>query len=175
LNQKCVRNRQVDTKASRRHDRTKRDVEGRELKIGDILINSTGVGTLGRAAQIWEIDEPTVVDSHVTVVRANAQQVSSYYLGLNLTGREHEIETLGEGSTGQTELSRTRIAALPLLLPPLPLQEEFARCVQPLVDRMTVNWRENRTLADTRDLLLPKLISGEIRVGEAEKIAMAAT
>ena len=85
LNQKCVRNRQADTNASRRHDRNKRPVEGREINIGDILINSTGVGTLGRTARF-------------------------------VTGREHEIEALGEGSTGQTELLRTRVAALFLLL-----------------------------------------------------------
>jgi type I restriction enzyme, S subunit len=175
LNQKCVRNRQVDTNVSRRHDKNKRAVEGREVIIGDILINSTGVGTLGRTAQIWELDEPTVVDSHVTLVRANTDRVSSCYLGLNLTGREHEIEALGEGSTGQTELSRTRVAALSLLLPPLRLQKEFEKCGQPLLDRMTINWRENRTLAATRDLLLPKLMSGEIRVKDADKVAVAAS
>jgi type I restriction enzyme S subunit len=39
--------------------------------MGDILVNSTGVGTLGRVAQVLGVDEPTIVDSHVTVVRAN--------------------------------------------------------------------------------------------------------
>jgi type I restriction enzyme S subunit len=169
LNQKCIRNRQVDTSASRRHDRNKRAVEGRGVNIGDILINSTGVGTLGRTAQIWEIDEPTIVDSHVTVVRPNTDRVSSCYIGLNLTGREHEIEALGEGSTGQTELSRIRVAALLVLLPRLRLQKEFEQCGRPLVDRMTLNWCENRTLAATRDLLLPKLMSGEIHVKDADR------
>jgi type I restriction enzyme S subunit len=169
LNQKCVRSRWIDFGPSRRHDQVKRGVDGRELKVGDILVNSTGVGTLGRTAQIWEVDEPTTVDSHVTVVRANVSRVNACYLGLNLTGREVEIEALGEGSTGQTELARTRLAGLPTLVPPAPIQASFERTIQPLIDRMTSNARENRTLAATRELLLPKLMSGEIRVRDAEK------
>ena len=46
--------------------------------------------------------------------------------------------------------------------------------VQPLFDRSCRMTRENDTLAATRDLLLPKLMSGEIRVKDAEKIAEAA-
>ena len=37
------------------------------------------------------------------------------------------------------------------------------------------NERENRNLAETRDLLLPKLISGEIRVGDADKFVQEST
>lgn len=175
LNQKCIRNRQVDLSPSRRHDPDKRAINGRELNGGDILINSTGVGTLGRTAQFWGTDEPTIVDGHVTVVRADTKLVSAYYLGLNLTGRESEIEALGEGSTVQTELARTRIVLLPLLLPPALVQSEFEKPVRPLVHRMTTNARENKTLAATRDFLLPKLISGEVRVKDAEKIIGEAT
>jgi type I restriction enzyme S subunit len=175
LNQKCIRNRQVDPHFSRRHDPGKRAVDGRQLLVGDILVNSTGVGTLGRTAQIWEVDEPTVVDSHVTVVRADGNKVSACYLGLDLMGREAEIEALGEGSTGQTELARTRLSKLPLLLPPLPLQSKFQRTVQPLSDRITANARERRTLAITLHFLLPKLLSGEVRVKDAEKILGDAT
>ncbi|QTL03918.1 restriction endonuclease subunit S [Aquabacter sp. L1I39] len=109
LNQKCIRDRQVDPGPARRHDPERRMIDGRLLAIGDVLVNSTGVGTLGRVAQIVELEEPTIVDSHVTVVRADPSLVSSSYLGLNLTSRETEIEALGEGSTGQTELARARL------------------------------------------------------------------
>jgi len=115
------------------------------------------------------------VDSHITVVRADGNRVSACYLGLNLTGRESEIEALGEGSTGQTELARTRLSLLPLLLPPAPVQSEFEKTVQPLSDRIVANARERRALATTLTFLLPKLISGEVRVKDAEKIVGDAT
>ncbi|SHF47159.1 hypothetical protein SAMN05444279_1595, partial [Ruegeria intermedia] len=40
----------------------------------------------------------------------------------------------------------------------------------PMLERIIANERESRTLAQTRDLLLPRLMSGELRVAEAEKI-----
>ena len=45
----------------------------------------------------------------------------------------------------------------------------FSRCVKPLLAKIGHNEKENRTLSSLRDTLLPKLISGEIRVEEAEK------
>ena len=49
----------------------------------------------------------------------------------------------------------------------------FQSLVQPLHDRVAKNIHESRTLAQTRDLLLPKLMSGEIRLAEAEKAVEA--
>ena len=170
LNQKCIRNRQVDVAPSRRHDEVQRSVAGRLLQTGDILVNSTGTGTLGRVAQIWKIDEPVVVNSHVTVVRADPQKVSIFYLGICVTGREQEIEALGEGSTGQTELSRARLAQLPILLPSQIVQNAFDNSVVAILERITLAGLESRTLAATRDLLLPRLMSGELRVTDAEPL-----
>ncbi len=45
----------------------------------------------------------------------------------------------------------------------------FEAQVAPLYDKLTANLQESRTLAATRDALLPRLISGELRVGEAVK------
>lgn len=168
LNQKCVRNREVNFGPARRHDHTKRMIDGREVLAGDILINSTGVGTLGRVAQIWKVDEPTVVDSHITLVRANTDIVSTYYLGLNMTGREVEIESLGEGSTGQTELSRVRLGSLQILVPTREVLNQFDRQVRPLLGEMLSNTEESAVLAQLRDTLLPKMISGELRIKDAE-------
>ena len=55
---------------ARRHDEGQKSVEGRELQLFDVLINSTGVGTLGRVAQVWSLPERAIVDSRITVVRA---------------------------------------------------------------------------------------------------------
>lgn len=169
LNQKCIRNREINFGLARRHDHSKRKIEGREVMAGDILVNSTGVGTLGRVAQLWNIDEPTVVDSHVSVVRPNTNIVSVSYLGLSLTGREAEIEMLGEGSTGQTELSRVRLGSLPVLVPPREVLDQFDAAVLPLLNALVSSTEESTTLAQLRDTLLPKLISGELRIADAER------
>jgi type I restriction enzyme S subunit len=47
--------------------------------------------------------------------------------------------------------------------------EEFERRVAPLDDRIEVTDQDSRTLAALRDALLPKLISGELRVKDAER------
>ena len=52
--------------------------------------------------------------------------------------------------------------------------EAFSAICGPLIDRAEANKRESRTLAQTRDLLLPKLMSGEIRLKDAERAVEAA-
>ena len=170
LNQKCIRGGRVDITKGRRHDPAKRSAAGRTLLPGDILVNSTGVGTLGRVAQVVGLEEDTIVDSHVTVVRANGVDATWNFLGIALSDREQEIERLGEGSTGQTELSRARLASLLLAIPNSDLMAEFDRLCIPLRHRVHANEESSRTVAATRDALLPRLISGELRVKHAERI-----
>jgi type I restriction enzyme S subunit len=49
--------------------------------------------------------------------------------------------------------------------------EGFCRAILPIRQRLVASVRESRTLAALRDALLPKLISGEIRIKDAERIA----
>ena len=168
LNQKCIRDRRVDFSRARRHDPSKKSTEGRTLRLLDILVNSTGVGTLGRIAQLWNLPESAIIDSHVTVIRA-AKDVDPWFLGISLIGREADVEALAEGSTGQTELSRTRLGELTCLVPAVELQASFGKLVGPLLSRLSVNEQTSITLAALRDTLLPKLISGELRVNDFER------
>lgn len=168
LNQKCVRNGKVNIASARRHDPLQRAITGRELCVGDILVNSTGVGTLGRVAQLLALEEPAIVDSHVTVVRANTAVCSPSYLYMALAYRQSEIEALGEGSTGQTELSRARLAALKILAPPKGLMAYFETRVKALRQASSNNDGQNRRLVDLRDALLPKLLSGDMPIPAAE-------
>lgn len=168
LNQKCIRDRRVDFSKARRHDVAKRSTDGRMLRNLDILVNSTGVGTLGRVAQLWRLPQPAIVDSHITVVRASAE-VDPWFLGLALLNREDDIETLGEGSTGQTELSRARLGSLVLVAPPPQIQGYFGRLAGTMLSRISQNDQISSVLTSLRDTLLPKLISGEIRINQAKE------
>jgi type I restriction enzyme S subunit len=161
INQKCVRDFSVDVSKARRHDPAQRTVSGRFLQVGDVLVNSTGVGTLGRIAQILRLDEPSIVDSHITVVRAGSR-LNSAFLGQWFSTKQPEIEALGEGSTGQTELSRWKLAILPVLVPDEPVLAAFNLKISPMKALISTNDRESLVLRDTRDALLPKLLSGEL-------------
>ncbi|WP_424859612.1 MULTISPECIES: restriction endonuclease subunit S [unclassified Tepidimonas] len=80
------------------------------------------------------------------------------------------VEYTNAGSTG-TKMPRTSwadMARYEVVLPPGPVATAFTDLVQPLVERIVTGIHESRTLAALRDALLPKLISGEIRVEDAE-------
>ena len=114
LNQKCIRDHTIDVSLARRH--LQKRINEKWISKGDLLINSTGTGTLGRVAQVWFDTNNMTVDSHVTIVRPKAPILQSY-IGFWGFSHESEIEAQHTGSTGQTELPRDRVKALELLLP----------------------------------------------------------
>ena len=167
VNQKCVRDFSIDFTKARRHDPIQRKIDGRSLVVGDVLVNSTGVGTLGRVAQVLALSEPAIVDSHVTVVRAGTD-LSWPFLGQWMMRQQPQIEAMGEGSTGQTELSRSKLAELRLTVPSAPILSLFDDKVLPLKERIALNDSRVQILTQLRDTLLPRLISGQLRLPEAE-------
>lgn len=165
LNQKCIRDHYIDTLQARRHK--PKVINEKWLQYGDLLINSTGEGTLGRAAQVWFVPENMTVDSHVTIIRPQ-NQLLLFYIGLWGISHEREIEALHTGSTGQTELPRDRVKAMELRLPDNDTLTRFNDVIAPMVSAIVVNQQENARLASVRDALLPKLMSGEIDVSEID-------
>jgi type I restriction enzyme S subunit len=112
LNQKCVRDHAVNFDLGRRHDTAAKKVTSdRFIRAGDVLVNSTGTGTLGRVAQLREDPaELTTVDSHVTIVRPTEELFYPEFFGYALVAIEEQIQEGGEGCGGQTELSRAKLA-----------------------------------------------------------------
>ncbi|WP_375687975.1 restriction endonuclease subunit S [Pseudooceanicola sp. LIPI14-2-Ac024] len=172
LNQKCVRNWEVNLELGRRHDAEAKPLKDKSVDRFDILVNSTGVGTLGRVAQVYHLNEETTVDSHLSLVKPNPQKIAPIFLGINLTEREEEIERLGHGSTGQTELSRHKLGELGMLVPKEEFQSAFEDIALPLIERKTSNTHEASVLSSMRDTLLPKLISGELETPSLEALGL---
>ena len=103
--------------------------ESEYLVDGDIVINSTGNGTLGRIGIFRDFDRIDnciiVPDSHVTVVRINPQICIEYILAA-LKAYQPFLEGLGEGSTNQTELKPITVSNLLIPVPPYQEQERIA-------------------------------------------------
>jgi type I restriction enzyme S subunit len=99
------------------------------------------------------------MDSHVTLVRAAPAEINQNYLALTLMERQRDLERLGHGSTGQTELSRSRLGEMPILVPPWKEQEALSDFYAPIREQIGLLQRQVTTLLGIRDALLPKLIS----------------
>lgn len=165
INQKCVRNHQIDLSLARCHEPKK--VNEKWLQYGDIVVNSTGTGTLGRAAQVLFTPNNMTVDSHVTIIRASKQEYI-YYLGLWATSHEHDFEMLQTGSTGQTDLPRERLKQMQIVLPSDSILSSFSKVIKPIADIRIQKQQENQRLSALRDTLLPKLMNGEIDVSAVQ-------
>lgn len=81
------------------------------------------------------------------------------------------VEYTNASSTG-TKMPRTNwhdMARYKIVLPPKPLAEAFTECINTIVNRIISSIHQFHVLADLRETILPKLLSGEIRIRDAEK------
>jgi type I restriction enzyme S subunit len=134
VNQKCIRWHRLETQHLKQTAREafERLTPELRLKRGDMLWNSTGTGTIGRAL-IYDGSIPALTfDSHVTLVRPAS--ILPAYLGyLVETTRVQSLVTDGHvGSTNQQELPRSFVEDLLVPLPPLPEQCRIAAKVDQL-------------------------------------------
>ncbi|WP_115298750.1 restriction endonuclease subunit S [Ectopseudomonas mendocina] len=87
--------------------------------------------------------------------------------------RGFDFKLFNSGSAVPT-LNRNHIHHLPQIIPPAELINDFEKEAMTLRQRMDSNERESQALAQLRDTLLPKLISGEVRIKDAERLAETA-
>ncbi len=100
-------------------------IDERKLERGDLLINSTGVGTAGRVTYFGE-DGDFVVDSHITIFRPNQDLILPKYAlcALGLIGFDN-IENMALGQSGQIELSLDIIGNIKIPVPPIDIQKQI--------------------------------------------------
>jgi type I restriction enzyme S subunit len=107
-----------------------------------------------------------VCSTDIVVVAPRLAHWFAFVLGV--VSSEEFVEYTNAGSTG-TKMPRTswaEMARYDIALPPQAIAQAFTESVRPGVDRIIAAIHESRTLAALRDALLPKLISGELRVGD---------
>ena len=94
---------------------------------------------------------------------------SNYYA---IQWLRENMETIISHANGTTflEISKSSFRLIPAILPPEPVVKKYSEIAAKLHVRIVANVKENKYLADIRDALLPQLLSGELRVKQAEQV-----
>ena len=111
----------------------------RILKKGDILINSTGVGTAGRVT-LFDLNGKYAVDNHITILRTK-NGVDNLYVFYTLAygiGFKN-IEAMAAGTSGQIELSVSTIQNIKIPLPPIDIQKKIVEECEKIDQKLQVS------------------------------------
>jgi len=112
--------------------------------------------------------QPSHTNQQINSIICNGN-CSPFWCYLAMISLRHEIITGGAGGSATLNLNKAEFSKLQVIRPSQAVMWKFHQIVEPFFSRILSNELENIKLADIRDTLLPKLLSGEIRVRDAEK------
>jgi type I restriction enzyme, S subunit len=122
--------------------------------------------------RVWLVDpqpnESAVCSTEFLVLRPKAPFGRCFLYCLSRAPNFREaVNSLVTGTSNSHQRARADgILEMPIALPPAGLAERFEDLAGPLLDRTLANRRQSQTLTKAREALLPKLISGELRVND---------
>jgi type I restriction enzyme S subunit len=134
---------------------------------GDVLFSWSG----SLECVLWAGGQGAL-NQHLFKVTSDKFPKWFYYLGIHQHLDQFRQIAAGKATT-MGHIQRHHLTAAKVVVPPAPLLRVMSRHFAPLVDQIVQLKRESKALASVRDLLLPKLISGELRITKAEHMVEA--
>jgi type I restriction enzyme S subunit len=138
------------------------------IKTGELLFSWSGNPDTSIDTFVW-VGGDAWLNQHIFAVRENGKRSVAHlhtllrYLKPVFAELARNKQTTGLGHVTKENMSRLMVVTASNVV-----CGAFDKIVEPLHNRFRLALNENQTLAATRDLLLPKLMSGEIRLGDAE-------
>ena len=149
-----------------RSDKLKRWI----LNKNDIVMAMTdmkdNMGILGHPAMIDVSDKYALNQRVARIYLESTNKLSSIHLLYLQLSTEEAISLLqSKANSGvQVNLTTEAIKSIPITIPPASIQKRVLETIQPIFDKLNINRTQIQTLEKLRDTLLPKLMSGEVRV-----------
>ncbi len=147
-----------------------------KLEGGDVLVNSTGTGTLGRVAIYDSTKIPgAIADGHVTIVRTDDSKLHNGYLAHLLSTPLYQgyiYAAIVNGSTNQIELSKEGLRRMPVILPDIHAQSSIAsyldeKCA--IIDRIIEGKKKQMEILQEQRVAI---INQAVTKGLDEKVEM---
>jgi type I restriction enzyme S subunit len=139
------------------------------IEEGDILFSIAG--TIGRVAQMTRFDIPANTNQALAIARPGKRRISSALLFHFLRERGRiDLALSRTVQSVQASFSLSELKSIPLALPQQSSRGALEDIFDSLRKKISSNQRNSFSVSALRDALLPKLISGEIRIPDAEKM-----
>jgi type I restriction enzyme, S subunit len=143
--------------------------ETKYARTGDLLINCLGEGTIGRVHLFLFPDNEWAVDQHMSICRSkNLPNIVYLYYVMNSPEGQAKIHSLKSGGTNMTTFNMSDLKAFAVVFPSELILEQFYKIAWDYLKLKKSLQQKVSILRRTRDLLLPKLISGEVDVSELD-------
>ncbi|HWQ72011.1 MAG TPA: restriction endonuclease subunit S [Desulfitobacteriaceae bacterium] len=123
----------------------------------DVVMASAGQGFTRGQTSFLLID--TYINQSVIAISGG---IFAVYLFLNLIGRYEELRAISDSSSIRGSITTKMLAGFPMLIPTKDTIKEFSSLIWPLIDQIENNLLESANLAALRNVLLPRLMSGEL-------------
>ncbi len=135
-----------------------------QVQTGDIVISCSG--TVGKITTIKEEDPKGIISQALLILRPNLNRIPLSFLYYFLNSREgfHQLTQVSHGSVQVNIAPRKSVESIKFLLPSKERLGKFNDLVSNIMIKIDFNNTQIRTLEGMRDSLLPKLMSGEVRV-----------
>jgi len=138
----------------------------KESVLGDVLIASAGQGHTRGQTSLNMIN--TYINQSVVAVRPK-NTIFTCWLYMNFRSRYEEMRSISDSHSSRGSLTTKLVSGMPVVIPSENILQKFEKSIFPLFDGVKHSQREIDSLTQLRDTLLPKLLSGEITLPEAEQ------
>lgn len=133
---------------------------------GDVLIASAGQGLTRGQTSYCALD--TYINQSVVCIRTDRGAASPAWTFYNLARRYDELRGLSDSHSIRGSLTTKLLASLRVIAPPATLMHSFGTIAEALLASQVENRKMASVLTELRDTLLPRLISGQLRLPEAQ-------
>ena len=129
--------------------------------------NSVCISCIGTAGLVTLVSQKSQTNQQInSIIPKN--RYSSYYIYLLMQTLYETINKLGQSGSTIVNLNKTQFEKINVLVPSLESMLIFDQIVQPMFEMILANQLQNIELSTFRDVLLPKLMSGEIDISKVD-------
>ena len=129
--------------------------------------NSVCVSCIGTAGLVTLVPVPSQTNQQINSIIPK-DEISPYYVYLLMQTMSELINKLGQSGSTIVNLNKAQFGKIAVLIPTPKVMTAFTKLTEPIFQLILTNQQENNHLVNLRDILLPKLMSGEIDVSKID-------